>query len=79
MDIIVWFEEAEGNAIASAVTMQGVIALQAILFSKASVYVIQISGKTPLEFIEGLPKGIVACLYVDGLLQELESENKPCN
>ena len=76
MDIIVWFEEAEGNAIASAVSMQGVMALQAILFSKASVYVVQV-GKPPLEFIEGLPKGIVACLYTDGLLQELEPETKP--
>lgn len=77
MDIIVWFEEAEGNAIASAVTMQGTMALQAILFTKAPVYVIQIVGKPPQEFIEGLPKGVVACLYVDGLLQELEPETKP--
>lgn len=79
MDILVWFMDKEGNkTIASAVTKNGAVALSALLFVKSPVYVIQVN-KTPKEFIEGLPEGIVACLYTEGLLQELEPENKLVN
>lgn len=73
MDIIVWFMEDESAATASAVTKAGALALAQLLFVEAPVYVIQV-GKTPQEFVAEIPKGIVACLYTDGLLQELETD-----
>lgn len=83
MDLIVWFIETTGEdevnkTMVSAVTAEGVVALAALIFSDKPIYVIQIA-KTPEEFFEGLPEGVVACLYIDGLLQELEITDKVKN
>ena len=79
MDIIVWFIGKEGEdvadrTIASAVTEVGAFALAVLTFVKKPVYSVQVK-KTPQEFLEQLPEGVVACLYTDGLLSELEPEN----
>ena len=75
MDIIVWFMGNKEDATASAVTKAGTLALSSLIFVESPVYVVRV-GKTPKEFIEGLPEGIVACLYIDGLLQELDPKTK---
>lgn len=83
MDIIVWFlpmagDDAPEKTMASAVTAEGTLALSALTFSAVPVFVVQVQN-TPTEFIEGLIEGIVACLYIDGMLQELKPDTKKAN